>query len=68
MGYVCYMLFMTVFILQLSMQANWVINTHDPHWHIFMLTLPFVSYLSNFLMVYIAILHSYVFYFVVYIT
>ena len=43
-------------ILQLHVQANLVRITHDPPWHIFIVSLPFVFtflFKNNFLMVYI---------------
>ena len=42
-------------ILQLHVQANLVRITHDPPWHIFIVSLPFVFtflFKNNFLMVY----------------
>ena len=55
----CYMLYrspLDCIYLQLSMQADWVKNNHDPLLHFFIVSLPlFLTFLfkNNFLMVYI---------------
>ena len=44
----CYMLYrspLDCIYLQLSMQADWVKNNHDPLLHFFIVSLPFISYI-----------------------